>query len=336
MLRRGCTAGCLTLGALGAAQAVSPWDRETQIRLASSVVRIEAITRGGGFSFGTGVLIAPKLIVTNCHVTRKAEKVSVVQGGLRLSAFAQATDVHHDLCVLEVPGVTGTPAALGGAPLRPGQALLGMGFTGGVGLQFSEGELVSMHLLDGQRVLRSTNSFSSGASGGALFDVQGQLRGVLTFRLRGGPAHYFSVPAEWIDPVAADRARFAPVAPLDGQTFWEQDAPVPFLRALSLSFTQQWPALARFARGWSEAEPGESAAPLALGEALERLEEWDGAETALARAVALDPALAEGWWRLGSVLARMGRTTDARAALARLVPLNDTLARQLAALLESR
>ena len=329
-------AGIALAGLAGAAQALPLWDRETQIRLAGSLVRIEAITRSGGYSFGSGVLIAPKRLVTNCHVTRDAVQVSAVQGGQRFPAAAQAADVHHDLCVLEIPGVTGTPAATGGPPLTAGQPLLGMGFTGGIGLQFSEGELASLHLLDGQRVLRSTNSFTSGASGGALFDAQGRLRGVLTFRLRGGPAHYFSVPAEWIAEVTADPSRFVPVAPLEGRTFWEQEAPVPFLRATTLGFSQQWQALARFAQGWSDDEPSESAAPLALGEALERLGQWERAELALTRALAIDPALAEGWWRLGRVLAQLGRVPEARAALARLVPLNDTLARQLAALLDNR
>lgn len=329
-------AALLLAAVAGAVQALPIRDRETQIRLAGSLVRIEAITRGGGYSFGSAVLIAPKLLVTNCHVTRDAVQVSAVQGGLRFPATTQAADMHHDLCVLEIPGVTGTPVALGGAPLKPGEQLLGMGFTGGIGLQFSEGELVSMHLLDGHRVLRTTNSFTSGASGGALFDAQGHLRGVLTFRLRGGPAHYFSVPAEWISGISADRTRFVPIAPLEGRTFWEQDTPAPFLRAMSLAFSQQWQALARFAQGWSDDEPAESAAPLALGEALERLGQWERAEAALKHAVSLDPALAEGWWRLGRVLAQLGRLPEARAAHASLVPLDDSLARQLAALLDNR
>lgn len=330
----------LALAALAAgAQAMPLWDRETQIRLARSLVRIEAITASGGYSFGSGVLISPKQLVTNCHVTRDAVQVAAVQGGQRFPARAQAADMRHDLCVLEVHGVIGTPARIGTTPLAPGAPLLGLGFTGGVGLQFSDGELVSLHRFDGQQVLRSTNSFTSGASGGALFDAQGELRGVLTFRLRGGPAHYFSVPAEWIGAVNADRSRFVPVAPLEGRPFWEQPDPersVPFLRATSLEFAQQWQTLADFARSWSDVEPGEAAAPLALGEAFERLGQWGNAESALNRAIAIDPALPEAWWRLGRLLVQQGRVAEARTAHMRLAPLNEKLARQLAVQLENR
>jgi hypothetical protein len=325
--------------AIAADESAAQWDRETQIRLAGSLVRIEAVTRSGRYSFGSGVLIAPQTLVTNCHVTRQAVQVSVVQRGLRHTAAAQAADVHHDLCVLQVPGLVGAPVRVEvSEPLRPGQPLLGVGFSGGVGLQFSQGELLSLHRLDGHQVLRSTNWFTSGASGGALFDEQGRLRGVLTFRLRGGPAHYFSVPATWIEAVAGDASRFAPIAPLEGGAFWEQEAAtqVPFLRAIALEVAQQWQALARLATRWSEDDPQDAGAPLALSDALERLEQWDAAEAALGRALTLEPGLAEGWWRRGRLLVRLGRIAEARAALARLLPLDETLGRQLAALVAIR
>jgi len=311
-------------------------DRDTQLRLAPSVMKIEVLTRAG-YGLGSGVLIGHDELVTNCHVTRQAVAVNVLQGGLRHAAIAQASNVAQDLCLLRVPGLEGQPVAMASAAsLMQRQPLLGIGFSGGLGVQFVEGELVSLNRI-GQgegsgSVIRSSNYFNSGASGGGLFDAQGRLVGVLTFRLRGGQAHYFSVPADWIDPLRSDPAHFVPVAPLAGTAFWEQgDAAPPFLRAASMAQAQQWAELQVLARHWHDDDPRDVGAPLALGDALEQLGRLADAESAYADALALAPDDAHCWLRRGLLQARLGRLNDARRTLARLTQLDDTLARQLAA-----
>lgn len=309
----------------------------TMLRLAPHVLKLEANTRSGQFAMGSAVLVGRDLVATNCHVTRDAVVVRLLHAGLRYTAVAQASDMRRDLCVLRVPGIEAEPAELAGAAeLRQGDPLLAIGHNFGQGIQFSEGKVVALNRLDGGQVIRSSNWFTSGASGGGLFDAQGRLAGVLTFRLRGGPAHYYSIPAEWITALAADPSRFRPVAPLDGKTFWELDADqqAPFLRAMSLGIARQWQPLASFARQWAQNDPDDAGAPLALAEALEEVGEFAGAEAAAARVVALAPADAEGWWRRGRLLARLGRSADARAVLDRLQSLDAGLARQLAQVLE--
>jgi len=315
-------------------------DRETQLRLAPSVMKIEALT-STGYGLGSGVLIGPQELVTNCHVTRDAKAVNVLQGGLRHAATAQASSVAQDLCVLRVPGLEGQPVAMASAAsLMRRQPLLGIGFSGGLGVQFVEGELVSLNRmgpLEGSgSVIRSSNYFNSGASGGGLFDAQGRLVGVLTFRLRGGQAHYFSVPVDWVDALRRDPAQFIPVGPLVGTAFWEQqgDAAPPFLRVASLALAHQWREVSALARLWSAADPGDAGAPLALGDALEQLGQLAEAESAFAAAVTLAPDDAGAWLRRGLLQARLGRLGDARQTLARLTQLDNTLARQLAALTE--
>jgi serine protease Do len=181
-------------------------------------------------------------------------------------------------------------------------------------------------------VIRSSNYFNSGASGGGLFDAQGRLVGVLTFRLRGAQAHYFSVPADWIDALRRDPSHFVPVGQLAGKAFWEQgEAAPPFLRAASMAQAQQWAELQVLARDWHADDPRDAGAPMALGDALEQLGRLADAESAYADAVALAPDDAAGWLRRGLLQARLGRLSDARNTLARLTQLDDTLARQLAA-----
>ena len=307
-------------------------DRDTQLRLAPSVMKVEVLTRAG-YGLGSAVLIGHDELVTNCHVTRQAIAINVLQGGLRHAATAQASNVMQDLCLLRVPGLDGQPVALASATsLIHKQPLLGIGYSGGLGLQFIEGELVSLHRMGDGPVIRSSNFFTSGASGGGLFDAQGRLVGVLTFRLRGGQAHYFSIPVDWIEALRGHPSRFEPVGPLAGNAFWEQGARAPsFLRAASLAVAQQWDALTQLAQRWSADDPRDAGAPLALGDALEQLGRFDDAESAFASAVAIDPDDASLWLRRGLLQARLGRLDDARTTLARLVQLDRELAQQLAA-----
>src|SRR5471032_3329748 len=88
-------------------------EREALIALSSSVLKIEVVRDKGGFSLGSGVVVAPEKILTNCHVTREALRINVVRGSARWSADSQMSDVDHDLCLLRVPGLQASTVALG-------------------------------------------------------------------------------------------------------------------------------------------------------------------------------------------------------------------------------
>lgn len=284
-------------GALPPARAAI--DRVELIDLAASVLRVEAPRAGGGFSMGSAVVVAPEKVITNCHVTRDSREVSVVRGGVRWQATAQASDAVHDLCLLVVPGLQASAVRLGrAAALKLGQAVTALGYTGGAAIQSSDGEVVDLHRFDGSRVIQSSNWFSSGASGGGLFDDAGELVGVLTFRLRGGEQHYFAAPADWITPLLdeSERQQLQRVMPLDAARlpFW-QGAPASqprFLRAAALMRDDRWAELADTAREWIGPPGSESddAEPWALlGVALAQLGRDTEARSALECALAIDP-----------------------------------------------
>lgn len=197
-------------------------DRETMIRLASSVVKIEAATPSG-YALGSGIIVGADQVATNCHVTRRALGVYVLHGGLRRAASEQSSDMGHDLCLLRVDGLEGRAAEIAPSSAgSDGDPLLAIGYSGGLDLRFSEGQLVSKVDLPEGRLLRSDTVFASGASGGGLFDRHGRLLGILTFRLRGGDQHYYSIPASWIAEKIGTGAPYAPIGPITGQAFWEQ------------------------------------------------------------------------------------------------------------------
>jgi hypothetical protein len=268
----------LLAGCAAARPALAALDRATLVGLGASVLRIEAPTVQGGFSLGSGVVVGDDIVVTNCHVTRDATEVRIVQGALRWVAAAQASDVSRDLCLLRVPGLKAPAAPWGRADgLAAGQAVTAIGYTGGTSIQSSSGEVVKLHRHEGAPVIQSDNWFSSGASGGGLFDEHGKLVGILTFRLRGGLSHYFAAPSEWVQKMMSATAteRFRPVMPMKPGllAYWElpQAQQPRFMQAASLLRDRRWGDLIQVASDWSRAEPDDGEPWSLLGVALEHL-----------------------------------------------------------------
>ncbi len=303
-------------------------DRARLVQLGASVLKIEVHRKAGGYGLGSGVVVGVDHIVTNCHVTQGGAEIWVLRGGGRWAAQAQAVDSEHDLCVLQVPGLQAQAVDLGrAADLQPGQSLTAVGFTGGFGIQTSGGAVVALHPHDGAPVIQSSNWFTSGASGGGLFDDQLRLVGVLTFRLRGGALHYFSAPIEWLQPLLADPSRYEPIhrTPTMAAAFWQRapDRQPHFLRAAALQNEHRWKDLQVLAQQWSRGDSSNPAPWVLQGQALGHLGRVAEAVQALDHALTLAPDLASVWLQLGLLLQRRGpadRLQDVRRALQRLSP----------------
>ncbi len=327
-------AAIAVLGLAMAGPAPAALDRERLFEVAASVLKIEVVRQQGGYSIGSGVVVADGLVVTNCHVTQAAVSINVLRGDQRWRVQAQARDAAHDLCLLQVPRLEAPSIALGVSnALSIGQAVAAVGFTGGQGLQSSTGRIVELHRLDGGRVIQSDNWFSSGASGGALFDEQLRLVGILTFRLRGGQLHYFASPVEWLRALMADREAFRPVAPADTSEpyYWQRPPPAQpaFLQAATLQRELKWPELETLARRWSETDADDPAPWNALARALEGMGQLADAARALEISVKLAPSAAPAWLHLGQLALRRGDWAQALSIRRRL----ETLAPELAATL---
>ena len=314
----------LVVVAVWALAAMSAWaevDRVALLGLSASVLKIEARRAQGGYALGSGVVVAAETIVTNCHVTRDALTVSVLRGGVRWAVDAQRSDVNHDLCLLRVPGLEAKVAALGRAErLATGQSVTAIGYTGGLSMQNSEGEVLGLHRLDGGRVIRSSNWFSSGASGGGLFDEDLRLVGILTFRLRGGEAHYFSAPAEWLQAMldTADADGFSAVGPdrSPQQAYWQRpvsDQP-RFLKAALLQRDDRWSELASLATEWANADATDPEPWFLMGVALDQMDRMPEAQRALECSLAIEPGSAVARARLEPLYVRQALNTHADRA----------------------
>jgi S1-C subfamily serine protease len=215
-------AGVLLQGSVASAQVLEP---SAFVAVSASVVRVEAGRDQGGLAVGSGVTVAPSIVVTNCHVTRNAATIRISGGGSLWEVTGQYADGAHDLCFLRAPTWHGRPAALGEREsLQLGQPLAAIGFpeepaghsgSAGAGVAFARRGTV----------IESDTAFTSGASGGGLFDASGALVGLLTFRMRGSSGNYFSLPVRWIrDGLPAEGQWDDVHARLDALPFWQRDA----------------------------------------------------------------------------------------------------------------
>ena len=310
-------------------------DRAAFINLSTKVLKIEVERQQGGFSLGSGVLVAPRRLLTNCHVTRDAVAVYAYQHGIRLRAVAQVSDARRDLCLLTVPGTDNEFVELGATTqLVEGQPVSAIGYTGGLGIQNSSGEVVVLHPFDGSKIIQSTNWFSSGASGGGLFDDDIRLVGVMTFRLRGGEAHYFSAPVEWVKALLARQDEATEIGPLPATdlAYWQQPlAQQPsFLQAAVLERDRNWSALEALTTGWLASHENDPEPWYLRGLALSQQNRLFDAKESLERSVAISPTLGVAWHRLGLVYASLGMKAQAQNVQRRLLVLSPDLAAELA------
>ena len=314
-------------------QGLAEFDRSAFMRMATSTVRIEALAADQHYNLGSGVVVAPGRVVTSCHVTASAPSIRVLYGGLRFPVKLQRADIRHDLCMLDVPDLAAAPIRLGTTrSLQLGDRVVAMGFTGGYELQFADGVVRGLHTDGGLPIIKSSTAFSSGASGGGLFDGDGRLVGILTFRLRGTDDCYFSMPVDWFLPWIGSMDGFEPTRLLDEDRPLWMDAPQfqpAFLQAAALDAAHDWEGLKALGSGWTEREPDAADAWLALGKAEFGMRRVDEAGRDLRRAVDLQPRLAEAWFALGRLYAEQHRVPELRQVHLRLDALDPTLAEQL-------
>lgn len=316
-------------------------DRASFIALGASVLKIEVLRAQGGYALGSGVVVRANKVVTNCHVTRDATQIHVLRSGARWLVESQAVDMERDLCVLHTPGIKATAVTVGASrDLKLGQPVTALGYTGGMGIQNSPGDVVALHRHDAASVIQSTNWFSSGASGGGLFDAELRLVGILTYRLRGGAAHYFAAPTDWLEPLLDDGTRYGPVKPLarDSFPYWQKPIAMQpnFLRAASLERDGSWAELEALAARWTVSDADDAEPWYLHGLALAELNRLPDAQRALERSVHLQDASGEAWFRLGLVYHRLGLRDLAAGARTKLAALKPELAARLGQTLDKR
>ena len=311
----------------------APFDQAYWIAVSSAVVKVEVSRPNGGYTLGTGVVIDRGKVVTACHVLRGGARVAVLYAGVRHSAVARNTSAEHDVCLLQVPLLEAPPAVLRPtSQLAIGEDVGAIGFSAGAGVHYAHGAVDRLHRYDEGLVVQGSAAFTSGASGGGLFDADKRLVGILMFRMRAAGAQYFSAPVEWIAGGLGDDAGEAVDAVMSGEPFWNRapDRLPYFMRANILMSGQRWDELQALLSKWKLDEPSSAEPVFLLGEL-----DISRGRTAIAlseyrEAVARDPRHALAWNGLVRASMRAREVGLARQAYGRLVSLSAVLSSRIA------
>jgi serine protease Do len=258
----------------------------------SFVFKVEAFNSGGTTSLGSAVRIFPAQLITNCHVIRQAQRIELQRANVHWAAQVQNRDIEHDLCLLSANGISGPTAPLGNTQeLHLGQPVVAVGYSGGHDLATTAGSVQGLHSYDGARVVETNARFSPGASGGGLFDADGRLVGILTFKSVGGEFHY-ALPVDWIAHLSSpDHARRPSWS---AKAFWERigDQQPEFMRAAAYEVDGDWKGLLELGKRWVQHEATSPHPWIAVALAYLHLNRIHEAITAFRKAVGLDPRCA--------------------------------------------
>lgn len=199
--------GCGALIAPACAPPVTP--EQVFAQASRSVVMIHAAEPAGQITGrGSGVVVEPDLLVTNCHVVARGKVYVAGHRQKRALARLVAYDADRDLCALRVQGLDVAPARIGYVEtVRVGQRVYAIGTPEGFELTFSEGVVSGLRDAAGGRYIQTTAPLSEGSSGGGLFDSEGRLIGITAVVYSAGQNLNFAAPANWVVDLAQKASR---------------------------------------------------------------------------------------------------------------------------------
>lgn len=283
-------------------------DQEKVLHALQAVVMIRGYTDTGGISYGSGVVVGKNKIITNCHIFRKTKQPWISRGEDSYDIASVQADRYHDLCLVTAHSIPFKPAVIGkNDGIKRGQEVLSIGHSNGVPAPItSAGVIKTTYNYDGGSVIRSTAKFLMGASGSGIFDLQGNLLGINTFKTPGRPAYFYSLPIEWLANL--EKLPVETKFPIVGKTFWEEDDNnKPFFMQIAIpELNSDWPKLAQVAEKWIAIDPKNTDAWYELGVANENLSKNDEAKKAYEQSVALDPTNTDSLMRLGVIAQSAG------------------------------
>lgn len=268
--------------------------------VSASVVVVEAYdTRGTQIGQGSGVVVAPGEVATNCHVLKDADRLQVRYDQMQHPARVRLSDAERDLCQITATGLTARPAAIGATRiLKVGSRVYAVGAPQGLELTLSEGIVSGLREVAGSPFIQTTAPISPGSSGGGLFDENGALVGLTTFYVTEGQNLNFALPVEWLKELPARHKTETSV----------EDSTVRWLaKALTLEGQQDRERLLAHARQWVNAQPKNAAGWFYLGIAYSELNQWAKAADAYQQALRLNSENAAAWYNLGAAYIQLNQ-----------------------------
>jgi len=285
---------------------------ELVYQLKASVVKVHVATRSGGHGVGTGVVVGKDLVATNCHVLANAVGAKITKFGDSFTPDAMKADWKHDVCILRFQFLDMKPVELGDSEaLKYEQAIFSIGFPGGPPRpQTTQGKIKALYPLDDSQILRTDASFVMGASGSPVFDNDGKLIAISTFKSPGHDAYFYNVPVKWVKALLS--APETESLKTDISPFW--DAPEeqrPFFMRVVLPYqNNRWLDVKKISQEWVSNEPDSPEALFYAGVAEENLGDLSKANQYFQQVLSLHPQHAATLIELGVMANRAGKTDE--------------------------
>lgn len=321
---------------LAAVQPVYAFDKQGLMDAFFSVVMIRGYDAKGGLAYGSGVVVGDNKVITNCHVFRQTKQPWVSRGEESYSITSVKADVWHDLCLVTTHLMPFKGVRIGkSTDLKRGQEVAAIGHSNGVPAPLtSSGGVKALYSSDKGMVIRSSAKFSMGASGSGLFDMDGKLVGINTFKTAGhGGSIHFALPIEWLDTL--DKQTEISTFPITGKALWEEDEDKkPFYMQIAVPESREdWPKLAEVSQKWTIAEPNSTDAWYALGLANEGMSKPELAATAFKQSARLDASNFDALVHLGVIAKSKGDTAEMHRIQLALTDIDKDLASEFGEML---
>ena len=194
---------------IGGSVATAPPPSETNVAEAvfENTWRSIVVVRQGE-NQGSGVIVRPNVVATNCHVVDSYGRIVISKHDNRrattdttFNAVIRHQDEDRDFCLLNVAGLQGKPAKVRRYDtLKIGEDVYAVGSPKGLDLSLSSGIISQLRQAASTRYIQTDAAISPGSSGGGLFDSDGNFIGILTRKIADEKAEGlgFAIPAELI------------------------------------------------------------------------------------------------------------------------------------------
>ena len=300
-------------------------------QLNAKVLRVQVALANGNYGLGSAVVIAKNQVVTNCHVIANARNIVVVNNGMPLSVSAIKSDWRHDICILKVDGLDAPIAKIGSSKnLKYEQSVFTIGYPNFVALPASTfGVIKGLYPMDGSVVIRATSSFGLGASGGGMFDDEGNLVGVITLKSPGYKAYYYYMPVEWVQALINQPEQT--ISTKGEKAFWAlpyEKWPF-FMQVVQPFLTENWDSLLQIANKWAKEEPNTAESWFYLAVAEYATKDTQKAEAHMQKVTAMNSQHSQAIYYLGLMAKESGKHTLALTYVALLNDLDAAVATEL-------
>jgi len=161
-----------------------------------------------GDNQGSGVIVRPNIVATNCHVVAGHNNINVYKASNRhantetaFPATIRQSDEGNDFCLLDVNGLRGVPVKVRQYDtLSVGEDVYALGAPYGLKLSLSAGVISQLRNADGSRLIQTDAAISPGSSGGGLFDGDSNLIGITHLKIcdKSVEGIGFAIPADLV------------------------------------------------------------------------------------------------------------------------------------------